>query len=112
MLTIESIAQTLPGTQIEVRSWKTQEEAIEKISKTFDWDAAEILTTLSNDSEIREKVAGRSWHIGDGIWLMTCGHCDAYSLTYGSQPAYDNLGPHMVEEHDAQVGGINVGILG
>lgn len=99
------------STQIEVASWKTAEQAAAEYANTPGWDGDYILAQLAADPVTREKCAGRSWHVGGGVWLSACGYCDAYSLTYGTVPAYANLGPHMVSEHGAKVGGINVGML-
>jgi hypothetical protein len=94
-----------------VESWNSPDEARLKYADTPGWDAADILAQLAADPELRERMAGRSWHVGGGEWLTACGHCDAYAVTWGVVPSWSNLGPHMVAEHGAQVAGINVGIL-
>lgn len=106
-----TIAATLPGVRIDVDSWQTAEQARLQYGPTPDWDAADILGQLAADPALRLKCAGRSWHVGNGEWLSACGYCDAYSISYGVLPAWRNLGPHMVTEHGARVGGINVGML-
>lgn len=108
---IPGALRDLPGTRLEVTSWMSGAAARSKYGATPDWDAQMILETFAADPSIRERCAGRSWHVGEGIWLSTCGYCDAYVFTAGSQPVYSTIGPHMVEAHGAQVPGINVSML-
>lgn len=91
--------------QIEVDSWLMPWEAREKYNRTHVWDRAVI------QEQVTEKHAGQSWHIGNGVWLSVCGHCPAFTLTYGAMPVYATIGPHMVAEHGVQVAGINAGLL-
>lgn len=97
--------------RIAVRSWQTREDAAQKYAGALAHDAQLIRSELAADPELRARMAGRSWHVGNGYWLSVCGACDAYSLTDGAMPAWANLGPHMVSEHGSQVAGINVGML-
>ena len=97
--------------RIPVESWLTPQEARTRYARTIVHDADMIRDTLAADPDLRERMAGRSWHVGRGEWLTVCGYCDAYALTLGPMPLYATLGPHMVADHAARVPGINVGIL-
>lgn len=112
----DALAATLPGTRLEVEWWNAEFSAREARRMTYGplntWNALEILSQLAHvDDLTRERLAGHAWHVGGGLWLTICGHCDAYSITHGHMPTYATIGPHMVAEHDARVGGINVGLL-
>ena len=63
------------------------------------------------DPAIVPKGYAGSIHIGDGVWRTICHECDHAVDSYGSVPRYRTVGPHEVEAHGLQVGGINVGIL-
>ena len=109
----DALAATLPGVRIDCEWWSTEGVARDahRYAATPAWDAARILADLAADAALRERMAGRSWHVGGNLWLTACGTCDAYTLTHGVMPPYATIGPHMVAEHDARVGGINVGLL-
>ena len=101
----------IESAQIPVESWLTPEDAREKYASTWVWDMAVILAQVAGDAELRKRVEGQSWHVGGGQWLAVCGDCEKYTITYGAMPIYRTIGPHMVAEHGALVGGINVGML-
>ncbi|MEV5068900.1 hypothetical protein MRBLMI12_000456 [Microbacterium sp. LMI12-1-1.1] len=116
----DDLAATLPGVRLNVPWWSAESAARDLAgmrryhganAEKSNWDALRILGDLAADAALRERVAGRSWHVGGNLWLSVCGHCDAYTLTHGSMPTYATIGPHMVTEHGAKVGGINVGLL-
>jgi hypothetical protein len=100
---------SLPGTRYLVDSWLTAEEALAQYGATPDWPLERILTLTGTE---RARCQGRAWHVGAGVWVAICPTCDTYTLTYGSLPIYYGIGLHMVKAHpDAQVPGINVGLL-
>lgn len=47
---------------------------------------------------------GRHVHVGEGVWLRRCAHCDAYVRSYGAIlciPAFD---AHLREAHNVDLG--------
>lgn len=94
------MSTTAPVIEPIIDSFMSAEEAYERYGATPGW----------NPEQCPKGYAG-SFHIGDGVWRTICRECDEAVDSYGSVPRYRTVGPHEVEVHGLQVGGINVGIL-
>lgn len=97
----------IKGTNINgegvIVGWQTPFDAAEQYAATPSWSRA-----VNHPS-----AHGRSFHVGGGLWVYRCHHCDAFTLSWGSLPIYaqNGIGEHEVTAHDAAIPGINVGLL-
>ncbi len=87
--------------QIHVASWMTPAQAQAKYAETLSYTPEAIPPGYTG-----------SVHMGEGVWRTVCRACGAFCDTFGSMPRYATIGPHEATEHDLEVAGINVGILG
>lgn len=71
--------------------------------------AEEYAYTLVHLSILSMRHGSR--HVGEGVWITRCNYCDYAVTHYGHMMRYATVGDHEVEVHEAQVAGINVGLL-
>lgn len=78
--------------------WNDQEESADKYSGTPGYLPIYV-------------GSGRIAHVGDGVWLTRCNHCNLSMTHYGMMQRYATTGQHEVDVHDGVVSGLNVGML-
>lgn len=93
------------------------------LEKVYDFSLSMVDNQWNDQYEVAEKFhstpthlpifvpTGRIAHVGNGVWLTRCKHCNHAVTHYGVMQRYATTGNHEVTVHDGQVAGINVGML-